>query len=287
MSLSEFITEWGTPWLRTAVILVAGILLHVVLAFTIFPLLQRMANATENDLDDRLVFFARRFFAIVLWFVVFVLVLKSHGIEVTAVLASAGIVGIAIGLAAKETLADILSGIFIITDRPVRIGDRIKLDRIGQHWGGWGDVLDIGLRRTRIRNPDGVVVNYPNSVLATTVITNFSDQRDQPIRARIRFLVDYREDISAVLEAAAEVINQSEGVIPDSAEIVVRSLWDEESGVLGSGVLCEGRYKIENVKERTRIRSRVLVGLLKDFGKRGIEFGRLPAALRNSSDGPQ
>ena len=51
------------------------------------------------------------------------------------------------------------------------------LERIGQHWGSWGDVVDIGLRRTKIRNPDGVVVNYPNSVLATSVITNFSDQR--------------------------------------------------------------------------------------------------------------
>ena len=287
MSLSEFLTEWATPWIRSAVILAAGILLHLVLVFSIFPLLQRAADATENDLDDRLVFFARRFFAIVLWFAVFVLVLKSHGIEVTAVLASAGIAGIAIGLAAKETLADILSGIFIITDRPVRIGDRIKLERIGQHWGGWGDVLDIGLRRTKIRNPDGVVVNYPNSVLATTVITNFSDQKDQPIRARIRFLVDYEEDISVVIDAATAVINRSEGVISDSAEIVVRSLWDEASGILGAGVLCEGRYKIENVKDRTRIRSRVLVGLVQEFHKRGIGFVRPVSGVRSLSEQAQ
>ena len=174
------------PWKLACVVVGGGVLIHVLLKLLLFPLFQKAANRTENDVDDRLVLFARRFFAFVLWFVVFVLALKAFGIEVTAALASAGIAGIAIGLAAKETLADILSGMFIISDQPIRIGDRVKLERIGAHWGGWGDVIDIGLRRTKIRNPDGVVVNYPNSTLATSVITNFSDQKDQPIGYKFR-----------------------------------------------------------------------------------------------------
>ena len=47
---------------------------------------------------------------------------------------------------------------------------RIKIERIGNHWGSWGDVIDIGMRRTQIRNTDGVIVNYPNSILANSVI---------------------------------------------------------------------------------------------------------------------
>lgn len=271
--LLELLPFLENPWYRSLTILGLGIVIHFLLKMVLFPIFQRAADRTENDLDDRLLMFTKRFFALVLWFAVFILMLKAHGIEVTAALASAGIVGIAVGLAAKETLADILSGIFIISDQPIRIGDRVKLERIGAHWGAWGDVMDIGLRRTKIRNPDGVVVNYPNSTLATSVITNFSDQKDQPIRARIRFQVGYYEDIDKVIERAEEVINQVDGTIEGTAEVVVRSLWDEESGALGSGVLMEGRYKITNVKERTRIRSRVLSNLLMSFKKHNIEFG--------------
>ena len=271
--LEELHPALGNPWVLSSAIVGAGLLIHLLLKAILFPIFQRAANRTENDLDDRLIMFAKRFFAIVLWFAVFVFALKAHGVEVTAVLASAGIVGIAVGLAAKETLSDILSGIFIISDQPVRIGDRVKLERIGAHWGGWGDVIDIGLRRTKIRNPDGVVVNYPNSTLATTIITNFSDQRDEPIRARVRFQVGYHEDIERVVKLAAEVINRSDGPIDGTAQVVVRSLWDEESGALGSGVLMEGRYKIEDVRERTRIRSRVLTNILTEFRKNRIEFG--------------
>lgn len=260
-------------WTLSTAIIVAGLLIHLLLKLLVFPTFQKAANRTENDLDDRLIMFARRFFAIILWFIVFVLALKAHGIQVTAVLASAGIAGIAIGLAAKETLSDILAGIFIISDQPIRIGDRVKLERIGAHWGGWGDVLDIGLRRTKIRNSDGVVVNYPNSVLATSVITNFSDLKEEPIRARIRFQIGYHEDIDNVMELASRVINDTEGTIDDTVTIVVRSLWDEESGALGSGVLLEGRYNIENVKDRTRIRSRILINLLKAFQEQEIKFG--------------
>jgi len=243
--LGELHPSLGSQWVLALMVVAAGFLLHMFL----------------------------KFFAIVIWFLVFLFVLQVYGINIGAVLASAGILGIAIGLAAKETLADILSGIFIISDQPIRIGDRIKLDRIGAHWGGWGDVLDIGLRRTKIRNPDGVVVNYPNSTLATSVITNFSDQRDEPIRARIRFQVGYHEDIDKVTVLATKVINDTEGTLEGTAEVVVRSLWDEESGALGSGVLMEGRYKITDVKARTRIRSRVLTQLLSAFKEHDIEFG--------------
>ena len=110
--------------------------------------------------------------------------LRLHGIAITPFLASAGIAGIAIGMAAKETLADILAGVFLIADRPVRVGDRIKIDSIGKHWGSWGDVVDMGLRRTQIRNTDGVIVNYPNNLLANSVITNFSHEDSSDSGAR-------------------------------------------------------------------------------------------------------
>lgn len=252
--------EWwesAHAWSQTGVVLVGGFLVHLLISKVFLRGLKRVADSTENDVDDRLVHFLQRFYLIVLCFVLFLVTLKLHGIAITPFLASAGIAGIAIGMAAKETLADILAGVFLIADRPIRVGDRVKIDSIGKHWGSWGDVVDMGLRRTQIRNTDGVTVNYPNNLLANSVITNFSHE-DGPIRVRVRFQLNYNTDLESACEVAKKAIQDSAGVLPDTADVIVRSLWDEDGGHALSGILIEGRYRIQDVRHRSRIRSGVL-----------------------------
>jgi small-conductance mechanosensitive channel len=269
--VSPLVQWWRNvdSWEQTAIAVAAAFLLHIFVRVVLLRALNRIASSTENDLDDRLVYFVRRFYLLVLVSILFMVLLKIHGIKITPFLASAGIAGIAIGLAAKETLSDILSGIFLITDQPARIGDRVKIESPGRHWGGWGDVIDVGLRRTQIRNTDGVIVNYPNSVLANSVITNFSYQ-DEPVRVRVRFQVNYNADLEEASSVARRAIEATERVLPDSAEIVVRSLWDDNGGHMGSGILMEGRYHIEDVRNRTRIRSEVLKSINRDLAAAGI-----------------
>ena len=172
-------------------------------------------------------------------------------------------------MAAKETLADILAGVFLIADRPIRVGDRVKIDSIGRHWGAWGDVVDLGLRRTRIRNTDGVIVNYPNNLLANSIITNFSYEED-PIRVRVRFQVNYNVDLDKACEVARKAIQESPKVLPDTAEVIVRSLWDESGGHTMSGILLEGRYRISEVRDRSKIRSVVLANIAKACQAEGV-----------------
>ncbi len=258
-------------WQHTGLAVVGAVLVHFFVRLVLLRALDRVASSTDNDLDDRLVYFIRRFYLLVLVFVFLLVVLKIHGIKITPFLASAGIVGIAIGLAAKETLSDILSGIFLITDQPARIGDRVKIESPGEHWGGWGDVIDVGLRRTQIRNTDGVIVNYPNNVLANSVITNFSYQ-DQPVRVRVRFQLNYNCDLDHASEVACAAIQTTDRVLPDTAEIVVRSLWDDTGGHMGSGILLEGRYRIEDVRNRTKIRSEVLKNIARALARENISL---------------
>jgi small-conductance mechanosensitive channel len=258
-----------TPWQLTGVAVGAAILLHLVIKVFVLRGLKQLAVSTDNDLDDRLVHFLQRFYFYILLFALFMVCLRIHGIPITPLLASAGIAGIALGMAAKETLADILSGIFLIADRPVRFGDRVKIKSIGRHWGSWGDVIDLGLRRTRIRNTDGVIVNYPNSLLANSIITNFSYE-DKPVRVRVRFQVNYDADLEKASSVAQEAIGGTENVMAETAEIVVRSLWDDDRGHTLAGVLMEGRYRIEDVRHRTKIRSGVLKNLTKAFQREGI-----------------
>lgn len=256
---------------RSGAIVVAGFFVHLLIKLFILRGLEKVAAATSNDLDDRLVYFIKKFYFIVLAFVIFILLLNNHGVEITPFLASAGIVGIAIGLAAKETLENILSGVFLIADRPIRVGDRIKIERPGKHWGGWGDVVEIGLRRTQIKNTDGVIVDYPNSILANSIITNFS-YLDAPVRVRIRFQVDYDADIDQVFQITKDAINATPGVIPDTADTVIRGLWSDDGGHQLAGVLVEGRYTIPDVRTRTRIRSTVLRNLVARMRQNNIPF---------------
>ena len=93
--------------------------------------------------------------------------LLAWNINVTGWLASAGVVGIAVGFAAKDTLANLFAGIFILADAPYKLGDFIILDN-----GERGQVTDIGIRSTRILTRDDVEVTVPNAVIANSKIIN-------------------------------------------------------------------------------------------------------------------
>ena len=283
-AIDEIIDSATQSWmassslLQAALAILSTVIVFYVLRFIVIRRLERVVALTDNDFDDRFVHFLKQFLWLAAIFLGLIWVLKINGIEISPVLAGAGIFGIAIGLAARETLADILAGIFLIADRPIRIGDRIIIDKIGKHWGGWGDVIDIGLRRTTIRNTDGVIVNYPNAVLAASTIKNFS-MDPQPVRARVRFQTDYSADPEEVMRITMAAIEKIDGIISGTTTVVIRSLWDDEQGHLLSGVLYEARYRLEDVTRRTVLRSEVLVNLIRDFQAHGIPMASMPVKM--------
>jgi len=154
----------------------------------------------------------------------------------------------------------------------------VTIDKIGKHWGGWGDIIDIGLRRTIIRNTDGVVVNYPNSLLSSGIIKNFSIN-PTPVRARVRFQVDYSASPEKVREIAFGAIKKVDGILHDNTSVVIRSMWDDAQGHQLSGVLYEARYLLEDVKTRTMVRSHVLEHIIEDFQENNIPMASQPVTL--------
>jgi small-conductance mechanosensitive channel len=116
-------------------------------------------------------------------------------IDMTAWLASAGIAGIAIGFAAKDTLSNLFSGVFIIADAPYKVGDYIELDK-----GGRGKVVNIGLRSTRILTRDDIEVTIPNSIIGNSTILNQSGGPSEKMRVRLKIGVAYGSDIDRVKE---------------------------------------------------------------------------------------
>ncbi|MGH9339968.1 MAG: mechanosensitive ion channel family protein [Acidobacteriota bacterium] len=123
----------------------------------------------------------------------------SWGIDVTAWVASAGIVGIVLGLAARDSLANLFAGLFILTDAPYRVGDFIDLAT-----GERGQVTQIGMRSTRILTRDDIEINIPNSIMGNSMITNESAGPSIKHRIRVPVGVAYGSDIDKVRDVLVE-----------------------------------------------------------------------------------
>jgi small-conductance mechanosensitive channel len=131
----------------------------------------------------------------------------AWGIDVTAWLASAGIIGLALSFAAKDTLANLFAGVFILADSPYKLGDYIVLDT-----GERGKVTHIGIRSTRLLTRDDIEITVPNSVMGNAKITNEAGGPNSKRRIRVKVGVAYGTDIDQVREVLEKVAKDNEKV---------------------------------------------------------------------------
>ena len=132
--------------------------------------------------------------------------------DVTGWLASAGIIGVAVGFGAKDTMANLFAGVGILADKPYRIGDFLLLDT-----GERGRVTDIGLRSTRLMTQDEMEIIVPNATMATTTIINESGGPQEAERLRIPLRVAYGTDVDRVRALLLEVAGRTEGVLKNDS----------------------------------------------------------------------
>ena len=138
------------------------------------------------------------------------LLFSAWNIDMTAWLASAGIIGIAVGFAAKDTLANLFAGVLILADAPYKIGDYIVLDS-----GERGEVTHIGIRSTRILTRDDVEVTIPNSIMGNTKIINESGGPYKKSRIRLNIGVAYGCDIDQIKQILLDAAANEDGICSD------------------------------------------------------------------------
>ena len=132
----------------------------------------------------------------------------AWNIDVTAWLASAGIVGLALSFAAKDSLSNLFAGVSIVMDAPYKAGDYIILDS-----GERGVVTEIGLRSTRILTRDDIEITIPNGIIGNSTIINEAGGPPSQHRIRVAVGVAYGSDLDHVIETL-------EGVASDNADIL-------------------------------------------------------------------
>ena len=145
--------------------------------------------------------------------------LDQIGVNIASLIAGLGIAGIAIGFAAKDTLSNIVAGIFIFWDRPFYIGDLVEIE------DEYGEVQDITLRTTRIVTPDGQMVSIPNQKIAENKIISYT--MFPHLRLDVGVTIGVNEDIEAARRIIIGLLKNDERFLSDKPPVVlVKELGD-------------------------------------------------------------
>jgi MscS family membrane protein len=255
---------WNAPIDKlffVAYFLIVYVFLYRLIGGLVFWYGREIASKTETELDDRYLDLFRRVALLILSVVVLVTILGRYGIEVSALVTTLGIGSLAVALAAQETLGDMITGFTIMVDQPFRVGDRVDLQDINT----WGDVVDIGLRSTRIRTRDNRMVSVPNSVIGKGLIVNYSDP-DTIYRVETNVGVAYGTDVEQARSVMIEAIRAQDWVMKDER---IEALFLEFGD---SALVFRVRCWIKNYVEARRITDKMNTALYRALNEAGIEI---------------
>jgi len=203
-------TTLGDGWTKIARVIAA-----IAVAYALYRLvdviefyLNRLVGKTETKLDDMLVPVVRKAMRVTIAIVAALLISENIlGANVKSLLLSAGVGGIAIALAAKETIANFFGSITIFTDRPFQMGELIKIE------GHFGPVEEVGFRSTRVRTLDGHLVTVPNSVIANSIVENVGQRPF--IRRKSNITITYDSGHTKA-KKAVEIIKEILANVPEA-----------------------------------------------------------------------
>ena len=224
-----------------------------------------ISRTSETALDETALPMINRFARFIVIAIGLLLAMTHLGFQIAPLLAGAGVAGLALSLAAKDTLSNLIAGVLLIMDRPFQVGDRIELWNAPRETGTWGDVIEIGLRATKIRNPDNLVVVVPNNEIMRRDIINYTMSGDD-IRLRIPFSCAYEADIERAKVLLKEAAGEVEGVKLDPAPIVI------VRGFGPSEVNLQLRVWIQEARNRRRIADEITEKTMVKFAKAGVEI---------------
>ncbi len=215
LSLGEDTFYYTDNLIQTALAVIGAIAAWRVTNILVDGVLGKFAAKTKSTLDDEMVPLLKNISKILIIFITIIAVLSAWDIDITPLLASAGIVGIALAFAAQSTVANLFGGIAVYFDKPFKVGDRIQMES-----GEIGDVVEIGIRSTRIKTFDDTLIIVPNEKIANSKVTNFN----QPIpRMNVKFNIGvvYGSNVANVRKALLKSADSAPSVLKHPAPKVL------------------------------------------------------------------
>lgn len=223
-------------------------------------LVPKVEQNESKHIDNHLMSIIRRTILIVIWALGIVTALGNAGYNVATIVGGLGLGGLAFALAAQDTIKNIFGGITIFSDRPFRIGDRIRVD------GFDGFVEEIGIRSTRIRTLEKRLVTIPNYKIVEASVENISDE---PLRRVVsRLSLTYNTTPEKMNEALAILKDMPKRVKMVDGKEVIASFTDFSDFAL----IITYIYYIKKNADFMEVPSLVNTEILDSFNKAGIQF---------------
>ncbi|WP_319404654.1 mechanosensitive ion channel family protein [uncultured Desulfosarcina sp.] len=267
----------GVMWIRLFHLSVVEKMFHAVfiivaatpvksLLLILLEYLERnLAKRTETAIDNIVIDLLNKFSGAIVYATAAVIALDVLGVNVMPFIAGAGVMGVAVGFAAKDTLSNLIAGILLIIDRPFEIGDRIEVWSAPAGSASWGDVIDIGLRATRIKTTDNIVVIIPNNEIMTRDIVNYTIISSS-IRVRVNIGIAYDADMVKAKALIVQAAQSADWILPEPApKVVVRDFGE-------SSVSLQLRVWIKDARKRMDTISYITDTVKTLFDENGIEI---------------
>jgi small conductance mechanosensitive channel len=221
--------EWKAVGLSFALKVLGGLLIFAVglrLAKWIAGLAEK--GLTRAEVEPTAVMFLRKVAYVILLVVLILAVLQVFGVPMTSMIAVLGAAGLAIGLALKDSLSNIASGVMLVTLKPFKVGDLVNIN------GETGKVEAVSIFQTRLRGADNQTIVLPNSLVTTDSIINLTP--DTMRRIALVIGIGYDDDIDQARSVALEVMRGDDRVLADPpADVLVYELGDSSVNL---GIRC-------------------------------------------------
>ena len=224
-----------------------------------------IGHRTESKVDDIIFELLTRFSGFIILATAIIIALDLLGVNVMPFIAGAGVAGVAIGFAAKDTLSNLIAGVLLIIDRPFEVGDRIEVWSAPVGTATWGDVIDIGLRATKIKTTDNIVIIIPNNEIMLRDIINYTTITEK-IRVRINIGIAYDADMEMAKDIILKVADSAAWVAKHPpAAVVVKNFGD-------SSVDLQLRVWIDDARKRMHTISYITDRVKTVFDEQGVEI---------------
>jgi small conductance mechanosensitive channel len=185
------------------VIDVIGISIILIMAFVVIEIINYLLKKTGQrfELEMTVIQVLQEIFKYTVIVIALVMILNELGINVTALIFSLGIVGVAVGFAARDTLSNFISGLFILGHKSFKVGDIIE---VSEHFG---TVTKMGFRVTTLTTTDNKVINIPNSLFSTQIYLNYTamEKRRVELNVIIPQTADLDETINSLINKALKL----------------------------------------------------------------------------------
>ena len=259
--LSPVIKQWLRQIYVAAIIVLVAICLWKLADIIRLWYQEKTANLEERQRNDAAVTLGEVAIRAVILVAGLILFLNHFGVNVSALWTAIGIGGLALSLAAQDTLANMISGLIILLDQPFRTGDRIEIQELNTG----GDVVSIGLRSTRIRTRDNRLVIVPNASISNNQVVNYT-YPDPRYRIQTEVGVAYGTDLRLVRRVIIESLKGVEGIIADKPVEVLFMEWGDSEMVL------RVRWWIESYVDARRSADRVNENIYQALEEAGVDM---------------